>query len=588
MSTAASIAQMVAAQAASAQARPAVVDEQGCLTYGALSERAGQLAARLAALGAGPDQVVALVLPRSADLVVAALATLQSGAAYAPFDPTTPPERLRALLADTRPCAVVTRRAWAPHLSGGAWSTIALDTDMTPSEAMAPAACEPGDLAYVIYTSGSTGRPKGVEVTQAGLLNLVQWHRGEFAVTAADRASLLASPGFDASVWEIWPYLTAGGSLHVVPDLTRLSAEALRDWLVENGITVAFVPTPIAERLLALSWPTTTRLRTLLTGADTLHHRPPAGLPFTLVNNYGPTECTVVATSAVVPSDPLADGLPSIGWPIPGVTAHVLDEQRRLVAAGVEGELYLGGVGVARGYRGLPELTAERFVPDPFSPEGSRLYRTGDRVRRLADGSLTFLGRIDDQVKVRGHRIEPDEVVAVLDTHPGVTASAVAAWPGPDGENRLVAYLVTAPGSAPTPAALCATLQARLPDYMLPAVFVTVDALPLTVSGKVDRARLPSPESLTPLRDPEYTPPRTAVETQLAALIGELLGVAQIGRDDNFFLLGGHSLLGTQLVVRLRDAFGVDLPLRAVFDHPTVADLAAEVEQALVPGMQAA
>jgi acyl-coenzyme A synthetase/AMP-(fatty) acid ligase/acyl carrier protein len=319
-----------------------------------------------------------------------------------------------------------------------------------------------------------------------------------------------------------------------------------------------------------------------------LHHRPPPGLPFTLVNNYGPTESTVVATSGLVPPDPFADGLPSIGWPISNVTVHVLDTQGRLVVPGGEGELYVGGAGVARGYRNLPELTAERFVADPFGLEGSRLYRTGDRVRALPDGSLAFLGRVDDQVKIRGHRVELDEIVAVLDTHPGVDASAVASHPGPDGETRLAAYVVAAPGTLLTPAALRATLQARLPDYMLPSAFVPLDALPLTASGKLDRTRLPVPETVQTLGDAELVAPRTDVETRLAALVAGLLGVPSIGVTDNFFLLGGHSLLGTQLIVRMRDAFGVDLPLRAVFDHPTIEALADEVERMLLIRLEAA
>jgi amino acid adenylation domain-containing protein len=477
------------------------------------------------------------------------------------------------------------------HVPSGAWATVEPE-QAEPAEADASTTAlvgdEPSDLAYVIYTSGSTGRPKGVEITHDGLLNLVRWHHAEFAVTPLDRAPLLASPGFDASVWEMWPYLTAGASLHVADDLTRMDAEALRDWLLAQEITLAFVATPLAERLQALPWPAAPPLRLLLTGADTLHHRPPPGLPFRLVNNYGPTECTVVATSGIVPPDPRADGLPSIGRPIAGVRAYVLDERGGVLRPGHEGELYIGGAGVARGYRHLPELTAERFVPDPFGPSGARLYRTGDRVRWGPDGSLAFLGRVDDQVKVRGHRVEPEEIVAALADHPGVEAAAVTARPDPAGQPRLVAYVVAAGGTTLTPAALRASLRARLPDYMLPAVFVPLEALPLTASGKVDRGQLPDPESVDTLRDAELVAPRTLVERRLAALVVELLGVDPIGITDNFFLLGGHSLLGTQLIARLRDAFGVDLPLRIVFDHPTVEALAGEVEQAVLLRMDAA
>jgi amino acid adenylation domain-containing protein len=584
-----SVPQLVTARAEANPSALAVVDGESRLTYGALLARSRVLAHRLRDLGAARDQVVALVLPRSTELVVASLATMHAGAAYAPLDPSAPSERLAAMLADARPTAVVTSRALQRQLPRGAWTTIALDADAPAlAPALPSASPEPADLAYVIYTSGSTGSPKGVEVTHGGLLNLVRWHHEQFALTPADRAPLMASPGFDAAVWETWPYLTAGASLHVVDELTRVNPDALRDWLLAAEITVAFVATPVAERLLALRWPGTAPLRTLLTGADTLHHHPPAGLPFALVNNYGPTECTVVATSGLVPPDPLADALPSIGWPIANVRVHVLDERARMVRPGGEGELFVGGAGVARGYRNLPELTAERFVPDPFGPEGARLYRTGDRVRSLPDGSLAFRGRVDDQVKVRGHRVELDEIVAVLDTHPGVVASAVAAGPGPDGQTRLVAYVVAAGDTTLTPAGLLATLRARLPGYMLPAVFVQLDALPLTASGKLDRARLPAADTVAPLRDAEVVAPRTEVEVRLAALVAGLLDVTPIGVTDNFFLLGGHSLLGTQLIVRIRDAFGVDLSLRAVFDHPTVAALADEIERAILAGLETA
>ena len=584
----ASVPGLVAAQATATPARLALIEGETTLTYAALEARANRLARHLAGHGTGRERLVAVLLPRSADLVVAALAALKAGAAYAPIDPSAPAERVAAMLEDAQPSVVVTRRGLAARLPRGRWHVVALDADATALERYAPTPVAhrpaPDDLAYVIYTSGSTGRPKGVEVTHANLLNLVRWHHAAFRVTAADRAPLMASPGFDASVWETWPYLTAGASLHVPEDIVRMDAEALRDWLVAQDVTLAFVATPLAERMLALPWPSGIRLRALLTGADTLHHRPTPGLPFALVNNYGPTECTVVATSCVVEPDPHADGLPSIGGPITGATIHVLDERGRPVADGAEGELYVGGAGVARGYRNRPDLSAERFVA---GPDGARLYRTGDRVRRLADGRLAFLGRADDQVKVRGYRVELDEIVAVLDTHPGVEASTVVARPAGDGDVRLVAYLVASPDAKLTPSALLATLRTRLPDYMLPSVFIPIDALPLMASGKVDRSRLPAPETAEPLRDPEFEAPRSPIEKRLAELVVALLGVARVGVGDNFFLLGGHSLLGTQLIARLRDAFGVDLPLRTVFDHPTVAGLAAEVERAIVARLEA-
>src|SRR5438445_492569 len=338
----------------------------------------------------------------------------------------------------------------------------------------------------------------------------------------------------------------------------------------------------------ALEWPKETALRVLLTGADTLHRHPPAGLPFTLVNNYGPTEAAVVTTSGAIGSAP-NHGRPSIGAPIDNVDVHILDEHLRPVPNGAVGELCIGGAGVARGYRNRPELTAGRFVPDPFSARpGARLYRTGDRARRLANGDIAFLGRMDGQLKVRGFRIEPAEIVAALDADSAIVASAVAVHDDGAGDRRLVAYVVPAPGTEPLPSMLRDRLKASLPEYMIPAVFVRVEALPLTANGKIDRDALPAPDVADVLRDEPLTAPRTPVEQRLALIVASLLDASDVGVTDNFFLLGGHSLLGTQLIARVRDAFGVDLPLRAVFDHPTVEALAAEVERAILARIEAA
>jgi amino acid adenylation domain-containing protein len=454
------------------------------------------------------------------------------------------------------------------------------------AESPPPTEATPAHLAYVIYTSGSTGRPKGVECTRRGLDNLVRWHEAAFDVGTDDRALLYASPGFDAAVWEIWSALAAGASLHLPDEETRLSPERLRDWLVAEGITVGFVPTPMAERLMVLEWPASTRLRTLLTGADTLHRYPPATLPFEIVNNYGPTECAVVATSCVVPPAP-GLGRPPIGVPIDGVTAWLLDERGFAVADGEVGELYLGGAGVARGYRNRPDLTAERFVLDPSCPD-AQLFRTGDLARRLPDGQLAFLGRADDQLKIRGFRVEPAEIEAALDTLPGVAASAVVAREDDAGERHLVAYVVPRSGASPSPDALRSGLAAALPHYMVPTLFVALQALPVSPNGKVDREGLPEPDGARALRDEGEGPPHTAIETRVAAILSDLLEVASVGANDNFFLLGGHSLLGTQVIARVRDAFGVELPLRTLFDHPTVAALAAQIERAIEAELEAA
>jgi amino acid adenylation domain-containing protein len=573
--------QALASQTADSPDSLAVIDATLTLTYRELDRRAGLLADALRAFDVGPDTVVGICLDRSAAFVVAALGVLQAGAAYLPLDPATPPERLAFMLHDAAPRVTITD----PRIDGRLPSAPSPRLDVY--EAMA---C-PGEptirhglpkqehLAYMIYTSGSTGRPKGVEVTHGSLANLVAWHRRAFEVTGDDRAPLYASPAFDAVVWEIWPYLVSGASVHVVPDAVRTDPDALRDWLVAQSITIGFVPTPIAERLIGLSWPLWTPLRTLLTGADTLHRYPPEGLPFTLVNNYGPTECTVVATSGRVEPERLGETLPTIGHPIDNVEVVILDEAMRPAPPGASGELYIGGAGLARGYHGRPDLTAERFVPHPDEP-GARLYRTGDRGRLLADGRVAFLGRVDDQVKIRGYRVEPDEIAAALGAQPGVAACAVVARDDEGGDRRLVAYLVPAAGTSLARDALVTALRRSLPDYMVPATFVTLPALPLTANGKVDRAALPAPDATNTVRDDDVVAPRTEVETELAAIVSSLLGVDEVSVQDNFFLLGGHSLLGTQLVVRVRDTFGVELSLRTLFDAPTIADLAAEIERA--------
>jgi acyl-coenzyme A synthetase/AMP-(fatty) acid ligase len=435
------------------------------------------------------------------------------------------------------------------------------------------------------------GRPKGVEITHANLVNLIAWHHAAFGVTAADRASQVAGLGFDAAVWEIWPPLTAGACLHIADELTRRSPQALRDWLVAEGITISFVPTVLAEQLLQARWPAGTALRTLLTGADTLRRRPVAGLPFALVNNYGPTECTVVSTSGIVTPNGDTNGLPSIGRPIANASALILDDRLRPVCPGEVGELCLAGALVGRGYRNNPELTASRFVTYvPPSGPPLRIYRTGDRARLLPSGEIAFLGRLDEQVKLRGYRIELGEIVACLDRCPGVEVCAVVAHTaeGNDAEGPvLVAYVVAVPNAPLIASDLRAFLAARLPDYMIPVQYVALAALPVTANGKLDRSALPAPaaDNLLPNRPPGAVangadPPGgidDGCQPQIAALVASLLGQPSVGSDENFFMIGGHSMLAAQLVARIRELFGVKLTLRQLFTAPTVAGLAAEV-----------
>jgi amino acid adenylation domain-containing protein len=576
-----SVAELVAAQAAATPNAIALMARGESITYGELDKRANQLANYLIALGVGPETIVGLCLDRSPESVMCALAVLKAGGAYLPLDPAYPSERVLFMLNDARPRVLIAPTELAEKFSEGPWKVVSIDRDReieNYSTGLPANQAMPESLAYVIYTSGSTGRPKGVEITQASLLNLVSWHRREFQVTRQDRASHLASVGFDAAVWEVWPYLTAGASLHLPDEVTRVSPERLRDWLVTNEITISFLPTALAERAMTLEWPANTALRLLLTGADTLHRYPTGNLPFELVNNYGPTECTVVATSGRVQTG--AGGLPTIGRAIDNTQVYILDEKLQRVPTGAPGELCIGGVGVARGYLNRPEQTSKQFVSNPFSAEPSaRLYRTGDLARYLDDGEIAYLGRIDEQIKILGHRIEPNEIEAVLDRHAAIASSVVIARGAAGEEKRLAAYLVMSRGTTPAAADLRGFLQSELPDYMLPSVFVRLPAMPLTANGKVDRLALPEPNAENTLRDEEFIRPRTPIEQRLAATLCSLLNLSEVSVNDNFFLLGGHSLLGTQLIVKIRGTFGVDLALRTLFDAPTIAELSAAIEQ---------
>jgi len=564
----------------------ALSDGQAKMTYGRLNRLSNQFAQYLSTLGVKADSLVALCLGRSMTQVWSALAVLKAGGAYVPLDPAYPVDRISFMVRDADPCVLITNRAMAEQLPAGSWRTVVVDRDLREIEqqpAQAPACSVTGEnLAYVIYTSGSTGTPKGVEITHRSLLNLVSWHQRNFAVTARDRATSLSSVGFDAAVWEVWPHLAAGASVHVPGDALRYQPEALRDWLLELGITISFVPTLLAERLITLNWPNHTALRALLTGADVLHHYPSQTLPFTFFNNYGPTECTVVATSAPVTTEKRPDLVPPIGWPIDNTQVYVLDEHLQSAKAGSAGELYIGGACVARGYRNNPQLTADKFIPDPFSTTpGARMYRTGDLGRSLPDGQIAFLGRIDDQVKIRGYRVELNEIVAALDRHPSIEMSFVLARENSSGHKQLVAHVVPRNGSQTSGEDLRTFLVSRLPDYMVPEVFVFVPSLPLNANGKVDRSALPMPKEVTSERG-TGTAPRVMIEERLRQILQTLLGISTVAVDDNFFMLGGNSLLGTQLISRMRDAFGVEVSLLTLFDHSTIAGLAVQIEKLIL------
>ncbi|HLW87411.1 MAG TPA: non-ribosomal peptide synthetase [Terriglobales bacterium] len=556
------------------------------VSYRNLEERANQLANYLQSLGVGPDVLVGVCLERSPSMAMVALAILRAGGAYVPLDPVYPPERLAFMLEDSRVPILITREALSQQLPRNGWKVVDIEAqaaEIAKQSAMAPELPISGSqLAYVIFTSGSDGHPKGVQITHAALLNLVQWHLRAFDIAPADRASQLASVSFDAAVWELWPYLTAGSSVHFCDETTRLTHESLQEWLLTERISISFVPTTLAERLMTMAWPGSCALRVLLTGADTLHRYPAPGLPFAVVNNYGPTECTVVATSGEVLPNDHPDRKPTIGRPIDNVQIHILDDELRPVPTGQVGEVYIGGAGLARGYRNRPDLDREKFIPSPFNTTpGGRLYRTGDLGRYLADGQIAFVGRIDSQIKIRGYRIEPNEIISVLSQHPGVQASVVVARDDAAGNKQLVGYVVPSNGAQLSYASLVLFAREYLPDYMVPGLFVQLDSLPVNSNGKVDRSSLPTPDATNIVGDQGRGRPQTAIEKRIVRILGDLLGIQGIGTNDNFFFLGGHSLLGTQLIARLRDAFGVELSLRRVFDSPTAAELATEIETLL-------
>lgn len=566
-----------------------VVDQ--AFSYQELNRRANQLAHYLQTLGVGPNVLVGLCAERSFEMVVGLLGILKAAGAYVPLDPGYPPERLNFMLEDAQAPVLVTQQHQVSRLVAPQTNIVCLDAD---AELLAQQ-CEdepdcrvtPSDLVYVVYTSGSTGRPKGVRITHDSLLNLIYWHQRTFAVTASDRATRLTSPAFDATGWELWPYLTIGASVYLLDEEARVVPASCRDWLLQHGITITFLPTALAESVIALEWPTTTALRFLLTGADALRRYPSPSLPFKLINNYGPTEATVLVTSGQVPPTEQAGRPPSIGRPIANTQIYILDEHLQQVPDGESGELCIGGAGLARGYLNRPELTAEKFISHPFSDDpGARLYRTGDLARCLPDGQIDFIGRTDHQIKIRGYRIEPGEIVTILNEHPAIQASQVLAREDTPGEKRLVAYVVLVPGMRLTASALREILTKRLPDYMIPAVFVQLESLPFTPNGKVDRAALPVPDVTNRISDVEITAPGTLIEKRLHEIVLPLLRVEQVGIDDNIFLLGGTSLMGTQVIEQVTESFRVSLPLRVLFERPTIRLLADEIERRLLARLE--
>ncbi|PHM11561.1 non-ribosomal peptide synthetase [Nostoc sp. 'Peltigera malacea cyanobiont' DB3992] len=569
----------------------AVVYEDESLTYQQLNLRANQLAEYLQTLGVGAEVLVGICVERSPLMLVGLLGILKAGGAYVPLDPAYPQDRLAFMLEDAQVSMLLTQENLVPTLPLHKARVVCLDSDranFSTSKENLPHTVTTDNLAYVIYTSGSTGRPKGVQIEHRGLLNLVFWHQQAFAVSSLDRVTQVAGVAFDACGWEIWPYLTAGASIHFPNDETRLDPEQLRDWLLSKAITISFLPTPMAEKILSLNWPANAALRTLLTGGDQLHQYPSTSHPFEVVNNYGPTENTVVATSGTVPKKQQAYLPPAIGRAIANTQVYILDSLLQTVPIGVTGELYIGGESLARGYLHRPDLTAERFIHNPFAPKG-RLYRTGDLVRYQADGNIEFLGRIDNQVKIRGFRIELSEIEAILTQHPQVRDAVAIAREDIPGVKSLAAYIIPEL-TQPTSNELRLFLKSKLPNYMVPASFTFLEALPITPNGKIDRRTLPVPEFESD-ESTGFVSPHTHTEEILAKIWRDVLVLKQVGIHDNFFELGGDSIMSMQIIAKANQA-GLKLTPKQLFQHQTIAELATvagiinsvQSEQGLVTG----
>ncbi|MFT2017082.1 amino acid adenylation domain-containing protein [Streptomyces sp. 796.1] len=575
--------------------RTAVQDAGATLSYAELNARANRLAHLLLSRGAGPERHVAVALHRSVDLAVAALAVLKAGAGYLPIDPAHPAERIAGLLHDARPVLVLTSQDLTAALPAGRDThTVVLDgaeaatalaalpaTDPTDADRTGP--LHPDHPAYVIYTSGSTGRPKGVLMPAAALANLIDWHGRALPGAPGTRVAQFTAVGFDVSVQEVLGTLLHGKTLVVCPDEVRADPERLAHWLATERIQELYAPNLVLDAVCAAATAARLTLPDLTDLVQAGEALTPGGAiaafcatpadsgPRRLHNHYGPAE-THVVTAAELPAAPATwPAAPPIGTPVDNTAVRVLDPWLRPVPTGVPGELYVAGRALARGYLGRPDRTAERFVADPYGPPGSRLYRTGDLARRTADGQLHYLGRADDQVKIRGIRVEPGEVAAVLAGAPGVARAAVVVREDRPGDRRLVGYVVPATGEQPSTTALRDHALRALPEPLVPAAFVTLDALPLTTNGKLAHAALPAPEygAGTASRAP-----LTPEERALCALFAEVLGVEQVGAEDEFFALGGHSFLAARLVGRIREELGGDLPVRSVFDARTPAALA--------------
>jgi surfactin family lipopeptide synthetase A len=601
------------------------------LTYRELDRRANQLAHYLQERGVGPDVLVGISMERSLEAVIAVLGVLKAGGAYVPLDLAYPRDRLAFMLEDAQVWVLLTKAAnhssedrgwWVEDADVRAddpssfmsdplytvvdlvadWPLIAHQPDTAPHSAVMV-----DHLAYVIYTSGSTGRPKGISMSHRVLGNLLRWHSQHPNLGRAARTLQFSSLSFDVSFQEIFSTWCAGAALVLISEEDRRDAERLWATLHDKAVERLFIPFVALQHLSTVAWQgPLPDLRDIITAGEQLQITPAIRLLFealpnvALHNHYGPSESHAVTAFTLSGAPAGWPLLPPIGRPIANTDLHILDHQLRPVPIGVPGELYIGGMSLARGYHRRPDLTAERFIPNPFTsqrladepqaaalgwpgagrrPSGARLYKTGDLVRYLPDGNIAFLGRRDDQVKVRGFRIELGEIESALLEHPLVQTAVVVVKAYELNDRRLVAYLVTHPQPAPSAQELRSFLRQKLPDHMVPAAFIVLESLPRTQSGKVDRRALPDPDQQSLALAETFVAPRTPTEETLAAIWGEVLGITRVGVEDNFFKLGGHSLLATQVVARIRTLLQAELPLRSLFEAPTLGDLATAIER---------
>jgi amino acid adenylation domain-containing protein len=562
------------------------------VSYGEVEGRANQLARRLHSQGVGPEVAVGVLLERSTELVVALLAVLKAGGAYVPLDGSYPPARLAWMVKDTGLRTVVTRGALAGQVPEGCQAVL---VDGEEGEQIGRlertrvgSSAGPDNLAYVIYTSGSTGSPKGVMVSHGNVVRLVKGIK-YVELNAGETMLQFAPVSFDASTFEIWGALLNGARLIIAP-AGMLSPAELARIVKDNRITTLWLTAGLFHLMVDEQAEALAQVRQLLAGGDVLWEPQVRKLlqikqRGVLINGYGPTESTTfTCTHAMSEAAEVGDSV-LIGRPISNTQVYLLGPGLEPQPVGVAGELYIGGEGLARGYLGRPELTAERFIPNPFGEPGTRLYRTGDRARYLQDGSIDFLGRLDQQIKIRGFRIELGEVEAAVAAVDGVREAVVVAQDGPGvGGRRLVAYVVAA--AEVTPGEIRAQLRERLPEYMVPANVVMLDELPLTANGKVDREALPKATAQAPTTASIAREPRTEVEQALAAIWREVLGLQRVGVQQNFFDLGGHSLLAGRILYRVREVFRVDLPLRSLFETPTIEGFAESIEERLIEELE--